>query len=235
MSTSLIQLTPEAQELITFAQTFLGTAQAVRITSPEEAQAAVDQTRQIKECAKAIEEARKEKTKPLDDEKKAWMDIFRPAVDVLDKAEVLLKNAINTWNAAERKRAQEAEAELRKQEKAEQDRLAKEQADAEAMLAQADEAAASGDIVKAEKLEAQAQAIQERVAYVPATVAPAPAKVRGASSRQVWKCRIVDPSRVPRPWCAPDEKALDAYAKAMKEKAEVEGCEFYAEESVSIR
>lgn len=235
MSAALIQLTPEAHELITFAQTFLGTAQAVRITSPEEAQAAVDQTRQIKECAKAIEEARKEKTKPLDDEKKAWMDIFRPAVDVLDKAEVLLKNAINTWNAAERKRAQEAEAERRKQEKAEQNRLAKEQADAEALLAKADEAAASGDIAGAEALEAQAQAIQESTSYVPVVPVAAPAKVHGASSRQVWKCRVVDPARVPRQFLVPDEKALDAYAKAMKGQATVEGCEFFAEDSLAIR
>ena len=230
-----ITLTPEAQELIAFAHTFLGTAQAVKITSPEDAQAAVDQTRQIKECGKAIEEARKEKTKPLDDEKKAWMDAFRPATEVLDKAEGLLKNAISAWNLEQRRIAQEAEALRRKLEQEEQARLAKEQKDAEALLEKADEAAASGDIAAAEALENQAMAIQESTSYVPATPAPASTKIKGASSRQVWKCRIVDPSRVPRQWCAPDEKALDAYAKAMKDKAEVEGCEFYAEESVSIR
>ena len=93
-----VSLTPEAQELIQFAGSFLATAQAIQITSADEAQAAVDQTRAIKECAKAIEETRKGYTAPLDEQKKAYMDTFRPAADVLAKAELLLKGAIGAWN-----------------------------------------------------------------------------------------------------------------------------------------
>ena len=114
MSTALVSITPEAQELIAFAHTFLGTAQAIRITTPDEAQQAVDQTRAIKECAKAIEETRKGYTAPLDEQKKFFMDTFRPATDVLAKAEQLLKGEITRFQQEEQRKAAALEAERRK-------------------------------------------------------------------------------------------------------------------------
>ena len=104
MSTALVSITPEAQELIAFAHTFLGTAEAVQITTPDEAQAAVDQTRAIKECAKAIEETRKGFTAPLDEQKKFYMDTFRPAAEVLAKAEQLLKGEITRFQQEEQRK-----------------------------------------------------------------------------------------------------------------------------------
>lgn len=235
MSTALIQLTPEAQELIAFASTFLGTAQAVKITTPEEAQAAVDQTRAIKDCAKTIEEVRKSFTVPLDEQKKAYMDVFRPAVEVLEKSESLLKSAILAFQQEERRKAQEAEAERRRLQAEEDARLRKEQEDAQALLKQADEAAAAGDITKAEELEERAQAIQTATVYVPVTPIAAPVKPKGAATKQVWKCRVVDPALVPAEYKVINEKALDAYAKAMKENAKLPGCEFFAEDNLAIR
>ena len=60
-------------------------------------------------------------------------------------------------------------------------------------------------------------------------VADAPLAVTGAGSRVLrpWKHRIVDASKVPDQFKVIDEKALAAYAKAMKDKAAVAGVEFF--------
>ncbi len=235
MSAALVTIPQEAQELIAFAQSFLSTAQAVKITSADEAQAVVDQTRQIKDCAKTVEKVRKEQTDPLNEQVKFWMDVYRPAAEVLVKAEQLLKGALGTWDAEQRRLAMLAAEETRKQQQAEQARLAEEQRQAEALLRQADEAAASGDVAAAEALEEQAAKVQTQAVYIPATVSAAPEKPKGASSRMQWKARVVDPAKVPDQFKIINEKALDAYAKAMKEAAVVEGVEFYAEPVISIR
>ena len=232
---ALITLTPEAQELIQFAGTFLATATAIRITTPEEAQAAVDQTRRVKECAKAVDETRKALTVPLDDQKKTIMDAFRPAVDTLSQAETLLKGAIGTWNAHLAKLAAEAAAEQRRLEQIERDRLAAEQADAARLVREADAARAAGDYSKAEELVDQAAAAQVEPAPCPVTVL-APAKVHGASGRVIWKCRVVDPSKLDRAYLMPNQTVLDALAASAKGVgAAPAGCEWTSTNSVSIR
>jgi hypothetical protein len=235
MSTALITITPEIQELLIFAQTFLGTAQAIRITSPDEAQAAVDQTRAIKDCGKTVVAVRKTYTDPLDEQRQYWTDLFRPAADVLVKAEALLKGTLVTWDAEQRRLAAIAAEEQRQAAKAEQDRLAEEQRQAEALLAQADEAAASGDVVAAAALEEQAAVIQTSAVYSPAPVVIAAEKPKGASSRMKWRARVVNAALVPDNYKTINQPALDAYAGAMKEAAAVSGVEFFAEAVISIK
>lgn len=232
----LVQITPEAQELIAFAGTFLATATAVRITSPAEAQAAVDQTRAIKECAKALDETRKGYTTPLDDQKEAFMDAFRPARDTLTKAEQLLKGAIATWQAEQAKIQAAADAERRRLEALERERQAQEQAAAAQLVLEADAARAAGNYAAAEELEDQAAATQENAAPLPCPVMVAVEKPKGASGRTIWKCRVVDAALVPRDWCCPDQAALDALAAAKKGSgAPPAGCEWTSTTSVSIR
>lgn len=230
-----ITITPESQELVDFSHTFLATAQAVRITTAEEAQAAVEQTRQIKETAKAVEETRKSYTDPLREQVQAYMDFFRPAADVLVKAEQLLKSAITAFNQEQQRLAAKAEEERRRQEQAERDRQAEEQKQAAALLEQSEQAAAEGNYEKAEALEQQAAAVQEVAAPIATPAVLPPAKLKGAASRKVWKCRIVNAKLIPPEFTMPNEKALDAYARSMQENAALPGCEFYAEDSLSIR
>ena len=232
-----VTLTPEAQELIQFAHTFLATATAITITSPEQAQAAVDQTRAVKDCAKAIDEARKALTVPLDEQKKAIMDTFRPAVDTLAQAETLLKGSIGAWNAEVARRAAEAEKERRRLEQIERERQQAEQASAAELLRQAEQASAAGDFAAAEALEERAAAVQEVAAPVALPVTySAPAKVRGASGRTIWKCLVVDPSKLDRAYLMPNQTVLDALAASAKGVgAAPAGCEWTSSNSVSIR
>lgn len=232
----LVQLTPEALELIQFASTFLATATAVKITTPAEAQAAVDQTRAIKECAKALEDTRKGYTTPLDDQKKAYMDTFRPAADTLAKAEQLLKGAIGTWQAEQARIQAAADAERRRLEQVERKRQAAEQAAAAQLVRDAEAARAAGDYQKAEALEDQAAEVQEAGAPLPCPVVVAVEKPKGTSGRIIWKCRVVNAALVPRDWCCPDQQALDALAAAKKGAGPAPaGCEWTSTTSVSIR
>ncbi len=231
----LITITPEAQELIAFSQTFLTTVEAIRITSPEEAQATVEQLRIIKETAKAIDDTRKEYTKPLDEQKQMYMELFRPAADVLAKAEKIGKGALGEWNKEQRRLVAIEIENQRKSQETERLRLAEEQKKADALLAEADEAAASGDTQTAEALESQAAAIQETAVSCPVVRISAPEKPQGSSVRKIWKSRVVNAALVPDEYKIINQKALDAYAIAMKSEAKIPGVEFYVEESVAIR
>jgi len=235
MTGTLLTITPEAQELITFASTFMATVEAIQIVTEDDAQGAVDQTRRIKECAKALDETRKGYTVPLDEAKKAYMDLFRPAVDSLEKAEKVLKAEIGRYTAEQARVAAEAEKARRAQEAEDRKRQEAEQAAAAQLLQQADDAAAAGDYATAEALEEQAAAaqLQAAPALIPATLAPE--KPKGASVRQVWKARVIDPAKIPAMFLQPNLVALDSYAKATKGAQPVPGVEFYAEGSVTIR
>lgn len=230
-----ITIPEEGALLIKQALSFPVDVQGVKILTPEEAQAAVDQTREIKALGKRIEDYRKSLTDPMRAEINAIMDTFRPAMEFLAKVEAALKGSITAFDQEQRRLAAAAAAEARRQEEAERQRQAQEQAAAEALLAQAEQAAAAGDTAGAEALEAQAMAAQEVAAPI-ATPAPvAIEKPRGAAMRQIWKARVVDSALVPDQFKVINEKALDAYAKAMKQDAKVPGVEFYAEDSLAIR
>lgn len=235
MTDNLVSISPDAQELIAFSQTFLATVEAIRITTPEEAQAVVEQLRLIKETAKAVETTRKEYTDPLNAQVDAYMDLFRPAADVLTKAEKIGKGALAEWDKEQRRLAAVEAENLRKAQEVERLRLAEKQKKAEALLDEADEAAAAGDTKTAEALESQAAAIQETAVPCPVGRISTPEKPRGSSVRKIWKARVIDASLVPNEYKTINQKALDAYASAMKAEAKIPGVEFYVEESVSIR
>lgn len=238
MDATLVTIPADGLVLVTRALQLPKIIDAVRITTPEDAQGAVDQTRQIKDLAAQLDENRKALTRPLDDQKKAIMDAYRPAVEALDRAEKVLKAEIGRWDAEQRRLAAEAakvraaqEAEDRKRQKAEQDQAAQ-------LLAKADELAAAGDLAGAEALEAQAAAAQAAAApasaLLPAAVAPV--QIRGASTRKIWKCNVVDPSKVDRAYMIPNQAVLDALAATAKGVGPApSGCEWVSTSSTSIR
>lgn len=236
-TTALIQITPEAQELIQFAHTFLATATAITITTADEAQLVVEQIKAIKECAKEIDVTRKGYTNPLNEQVTAYIDLFRPAVDVLTRSELLGKNALSAWDAKQRQLAAEQEKERQRLAKIELERQQAEQASAAELLRQAEQASAAGDFAAAEALEERAAAVQEVAAPVALPVTyTAPAKVRGASGRTIWKCLVVDPSKLDRAYLMPNQVVLDALAASAKGiGAAPAGCEWQSTNSVSIR
>lgn len=59
--------------------------------------------------------------------------------------------------------------------------------------------------------------------------------VGGLSSRSTWKCIVDDESLVPREYLIPDQKALDAAAKRMKENFNVPGCRAIEDQNKIVR
>ncbi len=54
-------------------------------------------------------------------------------------------------------------------------------------------------------------------------------KLDGVAVKLKWQATIVDPEQVPRPWCIPDESAINAYARGFSENDEpspIPGVEF---------
>lgn len=232
---ALITIPEEGILLIRQAMDFPVDIQGVRINTPEEAQSAVDQTRQIKTLAKQIEDYRKSITDPKRAEIEAIMDAFRPAKEFLEKVEKAIKGSLTLFDQEQRRIAAEAEKERLRQQQVERDRQAAEQRNAEALLAQADEAAAAGDTAAAEALEEQAMALQEVATPISVPMPVVATKVRGAAVRKKWKCRVVNPREVPPEYQMPNQQMLDAYAESFKENAKLAGCEFYCDETVAIR
>ena len=164
------------------------------------------------------------------------MDTFRPATEFLAKCELVLKGSITTFNQEQARIAAAAAAEARRLEKVEQDRQAQEQAAAEALLAQAEAAALAGDSAAAEALEEQALALQESAVPIATYMPPVVTKTKGASSRTIWKCKVVDPSKLDRAYLMPNQVVLDALAATAKGiGAAPSGCEWTSSDLLSIR
>ncbi len=131
----------------------------------------------IKRKAAQLEEQRKAITKPLDDAKKAVMDLFRGPTDLLAKAEAILKSKMLDYSQEQRRIAHEAQLAAERAAQAERDRLA---AEAAALAA---EGRAGEAMVK--------QQVAEMIVAAPPAVAE-PAKVAGVSTRTSVEFEVVD-------------------------------------------
>lgn len=61
-------------------------------------------------------------------------------------------------------------------------------------------------------------------AFQAMSVAPVAMTVPGTHTRRQWRTRVVDPARVPRHWCVPDEALISAEAgRALPKASDVNG------------
>jgi hypothetical protein len=191
------------------------------------------------------------------------VDKEKSYTDILDTFEAAAKRAILKYDTeeeqkriAEQRRLQaiadekarvereKAEAEARRQraieeearQKAEAARRAAEQASAEERARLLKEAEAAER--KAAAANAKAETKTELAAAVVAPVveiAPTVEKQKGETTKTTWKARIINAALVPREYCVPNEKELDAIAKATKGSKQIPGVEFYPEQTLSMR
>lgn len=139
---------------------------------------AAEELQAIKKRATALDEQRKTITKPLDEAKAATMALFKPAIEVLTKAEGILKSKMLAWQQDEARKAAEARAEAERLAQAERDRIAAE----------------------AEKLEAEGKAgeaavqrtVAEMIVAAPQVAVAEPPKVAGVSTRTSVDFEVID-------------------------------------------
>lgn len=91
-------------------------------------------------------------------------------------------------------------------------------------------------LAEASTLERDGDHVMAAAVVAEAIAAPAPVVVLPdatkaiAKFRRVWKWRLQNLERVPRPYLMLDEKKINAHASSMKESAAIAGIEFYFED-----
>lgn len=125
--------------------------------------------------------------------------------------------------------------------KAEQDRLAREEAARLSREQQALEQRVQLEVaaaLEAQGLSAEAESVVEQAISMPAPVvpvAPSTPKVEGISYRETWKHQIVDAALIPREWLIPDEQAIAAFVRSTKGAKQIPGIRIYPEQTAIVR
>ena len=268
MNAELIEVEPiktdSANEFSKKAVALTQQAQKIVITNQKTYEGAAECLKIVKGFFGQIEEARKKITIPLDNAKKAVMDLFRVPTDELVKAEVQIKSKMIAYSNEQERLRRAEEERLRKIAQAEEDRQRKikEQQEAEwrakeeaarkelerqnALIAKAKnekqraEAEANAAKAKAEQEKAARLAEERRQqaaeVYVPApTVASKVEKPQGVSMKKLWKARVIDEKLVPREYLIVNEQMLNKVANATKGSLPIPGVQFYAEDVLASR
>ena len=177
----------------------------------------------VKGYFKRLEDKRRSRMRPLLEAGKAIDDLFRPSLDLLGEIEKRIKAAYTVFR---RKQADEAL------------RLAAERAreEAERRAQNAINAAAQ---LEAQGRDAEAVALVERVIEAPlppvTTAAPPPVKIRGVSTRKVWRWEIENEAEIPREYLCADRERITARVKTFGAESGIPGIRVWIEEEVSSR
>jgi len=219
--TEVTEVTPELNGKVSKVEEWAG---ALVIKTPAEYSVALQTVQRIKAIRSNVVEFFK---LSKDSAYAAWKAIVaneKSFTDKLDAAEKTAKRVLLAYQEAEEAKRI---AEERRLQAIADEKARKEQ---ERLKAQAEKAAADGKGEKAEALLERAETVAPVAIVVESRI-----QDTAQSVKKTWKARIVDANLVPREWCIPDEKALDAFAKSTKGMKTVAGVEFFEEKSLSIR
>lgn len=208
LSTAVPTAKRQAEAALQSAQLDLEAAQALTVTSADEADFAGSMANDLGKRRRSADELRLMHKRPVMDAAQAIDDIYNPIIRTLKQGEDIVKAKVGDYLRSERERAA-AEA-----------RAAEEAAAAERrrLEQRAKRAEKREDDAKAEELRMQA-------AMVPAPVRRAPAKVAGVSRREVWDFEIeslpqlvaaVAQGRVPLEALKPDDTFIRRTVKAQR-------------------
>lgn len=159
------------------ADSAIAMVQGFEITDATTFELGAEELRAIKSKLGQLDDQRKAITKPLDQAKAAVMDLFRGPVDLLTRAEGLIKGKLLAYEQEQRRIANEARQVAEREAQAVRDKLMKDAA----------ELAAAGHAGEAHAREQ----IAACVVAAPAPVAAAP-KVSGLSVRSSVEFEVVD-------------------------------------------
>jgi hypothetical protein len=123
MTTTITVQQPDQAGMARTADSALAMVESFEVNDATTYGLASDELKAIKSKAAQLDEQRKAITKPLDDAKKSVMDLFRAPLEMLSKAESIIKGKMLDYQAAEQKKAAEARAEAERAAQAERERL----------------------------------------------------------------------------------------------------------------
>lgn len=223
------------KELENEIQPIIQKAQALVIKTPEESVSAQEILKEIKVRQKTVIE----KIGPLvADAYKAWKgikDFENSLMKPLESAETVIKRKIIEFQQMlEQKRQEEAR-------KAEAARLEAERKEREKLEAQAQKAEEKGKVEKAEALREQAETVTVAPVFTPP---PVSATLKGASFSETWKgevtdimalCQAIVDGKASPTMVLVNESAINAHAKANKDKWPIAGVRFFPVKNLSMR
>lgn len=178
----------------------------------------------VKSRSKALEERRKEITKPLDDAKASVMNLFRPAVDGFSKLERILKPKIRKYHDEIERQRKEEEAKALEKARKEREKLEK----------QAEKAREKGQEEKADMLESRAcSVVAQPTADIP--------KIGGVQTRGRWvaevtnvraMCLAIANGELPEMLVSFKQVELNKIASAWKNTREFDGLKIYKDKTI---
>lgn len=168
---------PSAAALAKGADSALALVESFEVTDAATFELGAEELKAIKAKAATLEDQRKAITKPMDDAKKAVMDLFRGPLDLLTKAEGVLKGKLLAYQQEETRKAAEQRRIVEQAAAAEREKLRKE---AEALAAQG----RAGEALVKEQIADMV------VATAPATIEPP--KVAGLATRTSIEFEVTD-------------------------------------------
>lgn len=177
-TTTLTLQQPDQAAMARTADSALAMVESFEVVDATTYELAADELTSIKRKATQLDEQRKSITKPLDDSKKAIMDLFRGPIDLLTRAEGIIKGKMLDFQREEQRKANEARLAAERAAQAERDRL---QAEAAQLVA---EGRAGEAVVK--------QAVAEMVVAAPIPSVMEAPKVAGVAMRTTVDFEVVD-------------------------------------------
>jgi hypothetical protein len=195
---------PDSAALTSRAQAALAFIEAFQVDSNENFELAADELKAIKTRAKALEDQRTGITGPINTALRGINALFKGPVDLLERAESILKTKMIGWQREQERVAAEARRVAEEAAAAERRRLAEEaaarQREADAQAAAAAKAQAEGDAqaaalatANAQRAAAEAQAAATTAQIVVAPVVPINApKAKGISTSTKVDFEVTD-------------------------------------------
>lgn len=248
---------PKGTDLMTDVQSTLDGLMVATIDSPIMFELAGAELQELQAKYKDLEDKRFAITRPMDAAKKAVMELFKPALTLLDGQIGALKGSMLTYTREEQRKAAVKQALLDKIAADQRAALAAEQARqaeevnkqtalaAQLMEAGGDSAAIAEALDKAEQSQEMVAALGQTVEVVSAaTAATNVPTVEGVTTADVWKARVTDLPALLRyiadhpdclDWVEIKMTGLNDLAKAQRDALRIPGVEAFEEARISAR
>lgn len=207
------------------APVMLKKAEAIVIFNQDQYEGANGVLRAVKDKFKDLDSKRKTITKPLDEAKKAVMDLFRSPLEILAKAESIIKGAMITYSEEQERLRIAEQRKLELKAKAEEDRKRKE------LEARAEKWAAKGNEAKAEELQEQAEDVRVEAPVV----APKMEQAKGVSVSDKYSAIIINKSLIPREHWILNLPGLNKIGQASKGIMKIPGVKWKCEKVLASR
>jgi len=227
VTTTKIPTQADAQQaLVKYEDIATTLAPAVTVSGPESYDLAAFELRSIKASLGELDTLRKTMTQPLDQAKRAILNLFSLPESRLKQAQDTRRRAILDYDQEQERKRRAEEARLR-----DLQRMDEEKAEAKAAK------------LRERGKEEQADAVLAAVAPVP-TVVLADRRPSGISIPKTWKADVIDLSALishiannPEhgDWLEAKIPALNAFARSTKGNVNIPGVRFYEDASVSAR